>query len=125
EWGYLPATLALGLAALYVLGLERVVVSVASGAPLRYAIWTAAAGIAVAWLQPWEGLTLLVVTVALAAWDRFDRRHVLLVIPAAGVLLPLVYYAMLARRDPAWGLGQLQANYDADRPLWALVVALA
>jgi hypothetical protein len=118
-WGYLPTALALGLMPLYFLGLERALVE------RRGAGWTVAAGLAVSWLHPWAGLTLFVVTAALTGWDRFARRDLALVVPALAVVSPLVYYWLLEGADPAWGLAQLQATLDPERPLWTLAAAFA
>jgi len=80
-----------------------------------------------AWLQPWQGATLVLVLVVAeaVAWARERSRPplapLLVTVGAAG--LPLVYYAALGRLDPSWQLAQ-QGN-EIEWPLWVLAAALA
>jgi hypothetical protein len=127
-WGYLPTLVALGLMPLYLLGLEAIVDperrSAGRGARW-YAIWTAIAGLVVAWLHPWGGLTLLLITAGLVAWDRFAPRSRALLVPGLATIAPLAYYWALERHDPAWGLSQLRMSYDPGQPLWTIAFAYA
>ena len=70
-WGYLHAALTIGLMALFLLGVERVL----GGGDRRgsYLAWTSAAGAVVAWLHPWKGATLLAILGGLALWGRLRR----------------------------------------------------
>jgi len=65
-------------------------------------------GLATAWLQPWQGATLIVALVAsegLCAAARRRRPPLRLCAATVGATaLPLAYYALLSRLDPAWRL---------------------
>ena len=100
-WGYLPTAIAVGLMPLFLLGAEKSVAA-GDGSARRHLAWTAAAGMAVSFLHPWQGVTLIVVVAAVAAWGRLARPLLRLAVPAVATLLPLVYYQVLARTDPAW-----------------------
>lgn len=117
-WGYLPWAFALGLMPLFLLGLEGAQRSHAEGVVARRRVSsTAVIGLAAAWMHPWEGETLLLITAALMLWA--PRRRQLLV-PALGTAAPLVYYEVLARTDPAWRIAQSQ-NRSGHIALWALL----
>jgi hypothetical protein len=63
----------------------------------------AALGTTAAFLHPWQGIELVVLTVGLAIWDRLlTRRNVRLLLPLAGIALPLLYYLILRRFDAGW-----------------------
>ncbi len=120
-WGYFSSAIGLGLMPLYLLGLERVAEGDAEAG--RASGLTMGAGLAVAWLHPWGGLTLLLLTAAVirplvvrAPW----RAAGLLAAPA----LPLAGYAILVEANPALGLGNWQASFFPDRPAWTLLIAL-
>jgi hypothetical protein len=103
-WGYFPTALALGLMALF---LTRVDDEARSPAKL------AALGATAALLDPWVGLTLAVLTVAV-------RRRRSWPWPLAAIVAALVYYAALARVDSGWSLSQLRTSFD---PLaWTLPI---
>ena len=72
--------------------------------------WTAApspsltlAALLAAWLHPWQGITLILIFVGLAVWQR-DHGGLGLIVPAVGAALPLAYYYLLGHTDPAWQL---------------------
>ncbi len=116
-WGYLFTAIAVGLMPLALLAYER------------GAIGTAAAmGLLVAWLQPWQGATLLLVGAAAEAirWRATGRRPPLGPLLAAGVAtsLPLLYYLVLSKTDPSWELAG-RANDFGTWPAWVMVVGLA
>lgn len=119
-WGFLPTVIALGLMPLFVLRVLR-------PGPERWGIGaTAATGLLVAWLHPWGGIELLLMLVGLAMlrWreSRQVRRAIVgLVVPGLAVAVPLVYYAVLARVDPAWSLSELRGG--TTDPAWPLLVA--
>ncbi|MBV9837517.1 MAG: hypothetical protein JO156_05325, partial [Solirubrobacterales bacterium] len=81
-WGTVPA-LAIALVPVFLLLIERAL-EPARRAPGRsarwYAGWAGVCGLLSAWLHPWQGLTLLVIVVGLAVWERFDRRCLALVV---------------------------------------------
>jgi hypothetical protein len=126
-WGYLPTIAALGLMAVYLLGLGAILDPARQRGPQRtgsYAAWPAAAGAGAAWLHPWAGLTLLLITGGLVAWDRLARRNLVLIFPALATIAPLAYYWVLSLvSTEAWGLGQLRISWE--RPLWATAFAIA
>ena len=72
---------------------------------LRPAGFAAAAfGATAALLHPWQGAELAIMTVGVAIWDRRlqSRRNVRLLLPLAGIALPLLYYLVLPKIDPGW-----------------------
>jgi hypothetical protein len=112
-WGYVPSALGLAMMPVVLLGTERALSAagpttgalgrpalVGAGRPLALA--TLAALLA-SLLHPWQGVTLLVILAGLALWQRLGRWLVLLA-PAVGAALPLLYYFVLSRSDPAWRL---------------------
>lgn len=115
-YGYLPSVIAVGLIPLVLLGLERVVGSAGSEPPpIR---WQAVVGVSLlgglaAWLHPWQGETLLVIVALLLITERFQRRFLVLLVPAAVTAAPLAYYVLLSRADAAWGIAQTQAAVSA------------
>ncbi|MGI8559325.1 MAG: hypothetical protein ACR2ND_13660 [Solirubrobacteraceae bacterium] len=121
-WGYLPSALAIGLMPCYLLLLERRLNrSTAGTASRRDAIFTSGVAALSAWLSPWSGLTLLLVTLGLAIWQHRFRR---LVIPALALGAPLAYYAALARYSAAWHLTSIQALGVPSHYVVALVIVL-
>lgn len=63
----------------------------------------AALGATAAFLHPWQGTELAVLTVGVAIWDRLQsRRNVRLLLPLAGIALPLLYYLILPKIDTGW-----------------------
>jgi hypothetical protein len=117
-WGYLHAALVVGLVALFLLGVERLV---AGGGSL---LWTSAAGLVVGWLHPWQGVTLLAVLLGLVAWGRFSGRYRVLALPALAVLVPMVYLFVLGRADADWRVS-VEHLSGAHAPVWILLAALA
>ena len=106
-WGYLPTIIALGLMPVFVLGLEWLVLR----APRpRVVVVPAAAGLLVAWLHPWGGIELLLIVVGLLALRRGRGPWRELVVVAAALALPLIYYAIIAGSDSAFSLAQLRAS---------------
>jgi hypothetical protein len=132
-WGYQEALLALACATgsllLYHRARER-----PTGSFLLYdrgrhrgrLLWVAAGlGALASWLHPWQGeiLLILVATSEAIMWlggrrTRFWRPLSVI----AATLLPLAYYAVLSRVDPAWRLGQLgsQGVIPLSELLWPL-----
>jgi hypothetical protein len=103
-WGYFPTAIALGLMALFLARLND--------AERARPGSMAALGFTVALLDPWAGLTVAVLTVAVR------RRS--LPGPLVATIVPLIYYAALARVDSGWSLSQLR---DSFAPLaWTLPI---
>jgi hypothetical protein len=94
-WGYFPTAIGLGLMALFLARLN-------DGEHARPGSM-AALGFTVALLDPWAGLTLAVLTVAVR------RRS--LPVRLIATIVPLIYYAALARVDPGWSLSQLRNSF--------------
>ena len=90
--------------------------------------FAALAGLLVAWLQPWQGATYLLIVLAAEAvlWWRSGRRPPRLapVAVAAATAAPLVYYFVLSRTDSAWELAGQVNDFEPWAP-WVLVVGLA
>ena len=127
-WGYLMTAIAVFLMPLVLLAFER-------WRETRSArtLWLAAAGaLLVCWLQPWQGVTLALIVLAVEAlrWWRAGVR------PAAGALavpvavgIPALYYFILSVADPAWELAS-ESNAAGSQPTWswpwwAIVLTLA
>lgn len=121
-WGYLPTAVSLGLMPLALVAGEQ---ALAAGqlSQRRYLLAAAAASLAVAWLHPWQGATLVLVWIGIVCWGRGWRARLPLLVPAATALLPLVYYQLLSRFDHAWQIAQNQ-NREPHFPLWVLAAAL-
>ena len=98
-FGGAPVAVALGLMALFLVAVERLLAGPARPALVAA---TAAAGLLVSWLHPWQGLTLLGILAGLWAWSRFDRAHLRLAVPVLATAAPFLYYAVLSRTDSAW-----------------------
>jgi hypothetical protein len=116
-WGYLFTAIAVGLLPLGLLAHERGRTGIA-----------AAAGLAIAWLQPWQGATYLLVLLGAEAvlWRRRGSAPPVrrLALEGAATAAPLVYYLLLSRLDPAWELAG-RANDFGAWPWWVTVVGLA
>jgi hypothetical protein len=125
-WGYLHTVIVMGLMALSLLGVERVLSADrrAEGRSARWYVgWTSAAGCLIGWLHPWQGLVLLAVMLGVSAWGRFARRYRPLAIPALATLAPMVYLYVLTRANHDWRIFSLQNRAFHD-PLWVLLAAL-
>jgi hypothetical protein len=87
----------------------------------RRVLLLSAGSLLVMWLQPWQGMELLLVVAAVELWRRFRfgiaLQWRLLPLFFAGAI-PAVYYALLAANDPAWKLAGVANQADAS-PLWA------
>jgi hypothetical protein len=110
-WGYFPIAIALGLVCLSLLALERAI-DPARRRPARSAgveiLAAAAAGGLAGWLHPWQGATLLLIVLALAATERSRRAALACGATAAAVCLPLAYYYALSHLDHAWSAARVQ-----------------
>ena len=113
-WGGYTGTVSIALVPLFLLGIERVL-DPARRAPGRsvswYAICTGLAGMLASWLHPWQGIILLVIVAGLVVWERFDRRHLNLVGPAALTALPLAYLFVLSHTDSSWAFVSQTNDY--------------
>ncbi|MFZ0040911.1 MAG: hypothetical protein WAK93_06380 [Solirubrobacteraceae bacterium] len=137
-WGYVPSALGLALVPVVLLAAERAVDPDVGAAPVRSPPWpigapprvsrprvaagpllvAGVAALLASLLHPWQGVTLIVIFVALAAVRRL-RNALALAVPAIGAALPLAYYYLLSHHDAAW---KLAAHYEAIPRLPALVL---
>jgi hypothetical protein len=131
-WGYVPIAIAVGLMPFAIEGTGRLL----DGArDRRTVLGTAALGLLVAWLHPWQGEALIAVLVGLAVWWLYDRSAAHPAVKAAGakgrklgapllVLLaaaaPLLYYLILSKVDAGWAVAEV-ADRAAAIP-WQLIV---
>jgi hypothetical protein len=127
-WGYVPSALGLALVPVALLATERALDPDGAGsltlgsrhrsvaaAPLVVAALAALAG---SWLHPWQGITLGIIYVGLAALRRL-RNWAALAVPAIGAGLPLLYYYLLSHHDSAW---KLASQYEVIARLPAIVL---
>ncbi len=110
-WGYLFTAVAVGLMPLGLLAHERGRTGIA-----------AAIGLIVAWFQPWQGATYLLVLCGAEVLTR--RAFGRLAIVVAATAAPLVYYLALSRLDDSWRLAG-EANDFGLWPWWVTVIGLA
>lgn len=111
-WGYVPSAIGVAMVPLSLLALERALdpylgrdrihQQLAGVQPGPLLVAALAAGLA-SWLHPWQGITLVLIFVALAVWQRLAHWRAL-AIPAVAAALPLVYYYLLSHNDTAWHL---------------------
>jgi hypothetical protein len=127
-WGYLMTAIAVFLMPLVLLAHER-------GRTAR----AAAGALLVCWLQPWQGATLALIVLGVAAWravaarraDPSPRRLVSArdLAVAGATLPPALYYFLLGRFDPAWELAGRSnaagAMPEWSWPWWAVALTLA
>lgn len=131
-WGYVPSAFGLALVPAALLAVERAIDPDLGAAPgLRAArrhaeprplLLGAAAALLASWLHPWQGITLILIFAALAVAGRM-RDWPALAVPALAAALPLAYYDLLSRSDPAW---RLASRYEAipRLPFLALLAGL-
>jgi hypothetical protein len=126
-WGYLFTVLAVAAVPAGLLAYERG----RAGGPRRSLLGAGLAGLIASWLQPWQGATfavLLIAAEALAVRRGRERGVVGAASELAPVLvalaLPLAYYWILSRADPAWALAQT-ANDFPRWPWYVTVLGLA
>jgi hypothetical protein len=99
-WGYPPAVLGVALMPVYLLALERAV-RADSGRQRRVWLPLVATGILLAWVHPWQGETMALITVGLLAWGRGQRPRWMLV-GLGALALPLAGYFALSQLDQSW-----------------------
>jgi hypothetical protein len=123
-WDYAPLAIALGLMPFVIDRVERLV---AAREGRRGTLGTAALGLLVAWLHPWQGITLIAVAGGLVLWraqesrDRSGRglasaaRAVLaacagpLGLVVGATATPVLYYLLLSRVDGGWATSELNS----------------
>jgi GT2 family glycosyltransferase len=120
-WGYMMTALAVALVPVVLLAIERARVPerrAAGRGGAWYAGWAAAAGLLMAWLQPWEAVPTLatVAAVELIGWRRAGRADLRGAARALAPLfvaaaIPLAYYWWMAKVDPSWAIAD-RANRE-------------
>ena len=106
--GHFPTALAVTAMIGYLMVLERLLGKLdrprVVGEPFQRTGFAAAAlGATAAFLHPWQGTELAIMTVGVAIWDRpLSRRNVRLLLPLVGIALPLIYYLALPKIDVGW-----------------------
>jgi len=122
-WGYLPTAIAIGLMPVVLLACERAIGHDRRRGERHCTALAGAAALLIAWLHPWQGVTLILLLAGLGIWSTWAERRVL-VWPLLGAAIPLLYYLLLDRLDPAW---KLAAHNDvvARLPALALLAGLA
>jgi hypothetical protein len=118
-WGYPFTVLSVALMPLTILFYER------DRRDRRLGLWAPLCGLFCAWLQPWQGGTLLVILVICEGilWWKTKKVHMtLLAINGAAIFGPLAYYAILGRVNSAWAQAG-HVNLIAF-PYWTLALVL-
>lgn len=125
-WGYAFTAIAVGLVPLGLWACERS----AAGGWSRWRALALCCALFASWLQPWQGATLLIVlgVAFLIEWKSrrlaaADALRSFVPIAVFGTV-PLLYYFILAKVDPAWELAG-EANAIGRWPLWVLAVTVA
>ena len=127
-WGYPHAGVTTGALAASLLAMVTLAIRLrAPGRKLvdvrRLLIATSLAGCLVGWLHPWQGATLIGVSIVLAIDTRSRRVAAALAVPALATGAPMVYEYILSRTDAAWRVDSIQ-NAAGHDPLWMLLAAL-
>jgi hypothetical protein len=123
-WGYLFTAVAVGVMPLGLLAYERG----REGGGAGRLVLAAGCGLLAAWLQPWQGATLILVLAGAEALSLRRGRSLAgavrdLALPVAATAAPLVYYFVLSRTDASWELAG--AVNDFPRwPWWVTVLGL-
>ena len=125
-WGYVQTAVAVGLMPVFLLALERLL-DPERRRPGRsggfYAAVVAGSGLIVSWVHPWQGIVLLAIGLGIAVWSGPRRTIRPLALPLAATLAPLVYFAVLARIDAAWGEGSEGTGLPHEWGRLALAIA--
>jgi hypothetical protein len=134
-WGYMMTAIAVGLVPITLLCLERARVPErrppGRGAG-RYVVFAALAAFFMAYLQPWQGVAVIVtvVVVELLLWRRGERVEPRTALTVVGPVVlaatvPLAYYFVMSHADPAWELaGHANRNVVGNWPWYAWMLGL-
>jgi hypothetical protein len=124
-WGFDHAAIAIGLMPVFLIGAEKLLAAADARRRLdrRWSAAAALSGLLVAWLHPWQAVTLLAIVAAV--WLRRPSRARLevLVPPVLATLLPLAYGVALSRYDPSWSTFQRDSMASGTGPWWALLAS--
>jgi hypothetical protein len=129
-WGYVPSALGLALVPVALLAVERSIDPRGFGSPAMRMLSMSSglgalavaflASLVASWLHPWQGITLIVIYVGLAVWQRL-QGVLTLALAATGAALPLGYYYLLSHGDSAW---KLASQYEIIPRLPALALLI-
>jgi hypothetical protein len=116
-WGYLMTAVAVALMPLVLLGVERW----RRDGRTRTLVLSSLGALLVAWLQPWQGVTLAIVvfvTEVIAARRNGGRMSAAALAVPAAVAVPSAYYWALSQWDSAWELAS-ESNAAGSQPTWS------
>jgi hypothetical protein len=120
-WDYAPLAIALGLMPVVIDRIERLVTG---RGDCRTTLGAAAAGLLVAWLHPWQGITLIALTGGLVLWRALGARSprgtwverwgigavrgqaVPLAVVTGATAIPVLYYMLLSHLDAGWATSE-------------------
>ena len=131
-WGYFMTAIAVGLVPLVLLAAERgrdPEHRPPGRTARRYLFLAALGALIVSWLQPWQGVALIATVVIVDFLQaRAGRMSLRAVVARSGPLavaasLPLLYYWLLERVDPAWEIaGHANRKFELGWPpsVWLL-----
>ena len=92
----------------------------------RVRLWAPICALFCAWLQPWQGATLLLILLVsevLLVWRHQRTSLALPAITAAGAVLPLGYYFLLSHLDATWALSG-RVDFSQGLPLGDLLITV-
>lgn len=120
-WDYAPLAIALGLMPIVIERIERLVTG---RSDRRTTVVASAAGLLVAWLHPWQGITLIALTGGLVLWRALEARSprgswverwgigavrgqaIPLAVVTGATALPVLYYMLLSHLDAGWATSE-------------------
>ncbi|HTT30728.1 MAG TPA: hypothetical protein VMG37_20095 [Solirubrobacteraceae bacterium] len=123
-WDYAPLAIALGLMPFAIERIERLVEGRGNR---RTAVGAAGLGLFVAWLHPWQGITLIAMAAGLVLWQAHEAggpdppgaaRARMRAIPglarplafvAGTTAVPVLYYLLLSHVDDGWATSELNS----------------
>jgi hypothetical protein len=121
SWGYPFGLIALGAMLYAMIAYDR------ARAANRIAYVPALLGALASSLHPWQGEILIVIVIGAELLrlrsDRLSRRRLeLIVITVLGTALPLLYYFILGKADPNWGMAREASRHSFS--FWTIAVVL-
>ena len=124
-WGYVFTAIAVGLVPVAVLLWER-----GRSGNVKALAWVGFSAVLISWLQPWQGATLIALLgvtelLRMKADSRSFAENLRQLGPIVLLgVVPLVYYLLLSKTDPAWELAG-RANNLPRWPAWVLLATIA
>jgi hypothetical protein len=126
-WGFEHTAIAIGLMPVFLVAVEKLleIAQAEQRIDRRWTTVAAIAGLLVAWLHPWQAVTLLAITGAVLAIRPSRQRLAAVVLPGVAAALPLAYGVALSRYDPSWSAFQRDLTMLGTAPGWALLASFA